>query len=163
VFLAGLPVLPFPSKDKIDIVNVDFVADAIATLHQKENPLHDTYHLSSGVDSQTFRQLTSALAAAQNKRGPVFLPFLQKPFSATVNFLSNRQGSLAHGASLMKVFMPYLVWNTVFDNTRVTQELGRKPVPFSQYSYPLLKFSRETNFTYPYQGWPSTRAGGSAA
>ena len=43
----------------------------------------------------------------------------------------------------MKVFMPYLVWNTVFDNTRVTQELGRKPVPFSQYSYPLLKFSRE--------------------
>jgi thioester reductase-like protein len=163
VFLAGLPVLPFPSKDKIDIVNVDFVADAIATLHQKESPLHDTYHLSSGVDSQSFRQLTSALAAAQNKRGPVFLPFLQWPFGAAVNFLSNRQGSLGHGASLMKVFMPYLVWNTVFDNTRVTQEVGRKPVPFSQYSYPLLKFSRETNFTYPYQSWPSTRAGGSAA
>ena len=50
-----------------------------------------------------------------------------------------------------------------FDNTRVTQELGRKPVPFSQYSYPLLKFSRETNFTYPYQDWPATKAGGSAA
>jgi len=163
VFLAGLPVLPFPAKDKIDIVNVDFVADAIATLHQKENPLHDTYHLSSGVDSQTFRQLTTALAAAQNKRGPVFLPFMQKPFSATVNFLSNRDGSVGHGSSLLKVFMPYLVWNTVFDNTRVTQELGRKPVPFSQYSYPLLKFSRETSFTYPYRDWPSTKAGGSAA
>jgi thioester reductase-like protein len=163
VFLAGLPVLPFPSKDKIDIVNVDFVADAIATLHQKENPLHDTYHLSSGVDSQTFRQLTTALAAAQNKRGPIFLPFLQRPFNASVNLLSNRQGPLGHSASLLKVFMPYLVWNTVFDNTRVTQELGRKPVPFSQYSYPLLKFSRETNFTYPYRDWPSTKAGGSAA
>src|SRR5229473_3093054 len=163
VFLAGLPVVPFRPSDKIDIVNVDFVADAIATLHQKENPLHDTYHLSSGVDSQTFRQLTSALAAAQNKRGPVFLPFLQRPFSATVNFLANRQGSWGYGASLMKVFMPYLGWNTVFDNTRVTQELGRKPVPFSQYSYPLLKFSRETDFTYPYRDWPSTKAGGSAA
>ena len=163
VFLAGLPVLPFRAQDKIDIVNVDFVADAIATLHQKENPLHDTYHLSSGVDSQTFRQLTSALAAAQNKRGPIFLPFLERPFDSAVNFLSGRRGSLAHGASLMKVFMPYLVWNTVFDNTRVTQELGRKSVPFSQYSYPLLKFSRETNFTYPYRDWPSTKAGGSAA
>ncbi len=163
VFLAGLPALPFPSKDKIDIVNVDFVADAIATLHQKENPLHDTYHLSSGVDSQTFRQLTTALAAAQNKRGPIFLPFLQRPFNSSVNLLSNRQGPLGHSASLLKVFMPYLVWNTVFDNTRVTQELGRKPVPFSQYSYPLLKFSRETNFTYPYRDWPSTKAGGSAA
>jgi nucleoside-diphosphate-sugar epimerase len=156
-------VLPFRAKDKIDIVNVDFVADAIATLHQKENPLHDTYHLSSGVDSQTFRQLTSALSAAQNKRGPVFMPFLEKPFDSTVNILSKRPGSLGYGASLMKVFMPYLVWNTVFDNTRVTQELGRKPVPFSQYSYPLLKFSRDTDFTFPYREWPSTKAGGSAA
>jgi thioester reductase-like protein len=163
VFLAGLPVLPFRAKDKIDIVNVDFVADAIATLHQKDSPLHDTYHLSSGVDSQTFRQLTSALAAAQNKRGPVFLPFLERPFDSTVNFLANRHGSWGYSASLMKVFLPYLVWNTAFDNTRVTQELGRKPVPFSQYSYPLLKFSRETNFTYPYREWPSTKAGGSAA
>ena len=59
VFLAGLPVLPFRSKDKIDIVNVDFVADAIATLHQKENPQYDTYHLSSGTDSQTFRHCAS--------------------------------------------------------------------------------------------------------
>jgi nucleoside-diphosphate-sugar epimerase len=163
VFLAGLPMLPFPPRDKIDIVNVDFVADAIATLHQKEDPLFDTYHLSSGVDSQTFRQLTTALAAAQNKRGPVFLPFLERPFRAAVDFLARRQSSLSHGALLMKVFMPYLVWNTVFDNTRVTQELGRKPLPFSQYSYPLLKFSRETNFTFPYQDWPATKAGGSAA
>jgi len=162
VFLAGLPVLPFRSKDKIDIVNVDFVADAIATLHQKENPQYDTYHLSSGTDSQTFRQVTSALAAAQNKRGPIFLHFLEKPFTAGVNLLSNRKTSLGYGASLLKVFMPYLTWNTVFDNTRVTSELGRKPMPFSQYSYPLLKFSRETNFTYPYQGWPA-KAGGSAA
>jgi thioester reductase-like protein len=163
VFLADLPVLPFRSKDKIDIVNVDFVADAVATLHQKENPLHDTYHLSSGVGSQTFRQLTSALAAARNKRGPIFLPLLERPFTATISVLSNRHNSLGYEASLMKVFMPYLVWNTVFDNTRVTEELGRKPALFSQYSYPLLKFSRETNFTYPYQGWPSTKAGGSAA
>jgi nucleoside-diphosphate-sugar epimerase len=163
VFLAGLPVLPFRSQDKIDIVNVDFVASAIADLHQKDHPQYDTYHLSSGTSSQTFRQLTSALAAAQNKRGPVFLPILQRPFSGAVNSLSNHRNKLSYGASLLRVFMPYLVWNTVFDNTRVTQELGRKPAPFSQYSYPLLKFSRETNFTYPYQGWPTSKAGGSAA
>ena len=162
VFLAGLPALPFRPNDKIDIVNVDFVADAIATLHVKDKPQFDTYHLSSGRDSQTFRQVTSALAATQNKRGPVFLPFAQKPFAGVVNSLANRRNAVGHGAALMKVFMPYLTWNTVFDNTRVTSELGRKPVPFSQYSYPLLKFSRETNFTYPYQGWP-TKAGGTAA
>jgi thioester reductase-like protein len=162
VFLAGLPVLPFRPTDKIDIVNVDFVADAIATLHQKDQPQHDIYHLSSGLESQTFRQLTTALAAEQNKRGPIFIPFLEKPFAATVNFLSGRKGPVGRGAGLMKVFMPYLVWNTVFDNTRVTAELGRKPVPFSHYSYPLLKFSRENQFEYRYKPWPAA-AGGSAA
>src|SRR5262249_29859523 len=45
VFLAGLPALPFRPNDKLDIVNVDFVADAIATLHQKEKPNYDIYHL----------------------------------------------------------------------------------------------------------------------
>jgi len=162
VFLAGLPVLPFRPTDKVDIVNVDFVADAIATLHQKDQPKFDTYHLSSGVASQTFRDLTSALAEAQQKRKPVFLPFAEGPFSGSVKFLSNRKGPLGYGASLMKVFMPYLVWNTVFDNTRVTSELGRRPVPFSEYSYPLLKFSRENNFEYKYQPWPAAR-GGTAA
>jgi nucleoside-diphosphate-sugar epimerase len=162
VFLAGLPALPFRPSDKIDIVNVDFVAGAIADLHQKERPQHDIYHLSSGTDSQTFRQLTTALAAAQQKRAPVFLPFAEKPFTGSVNMLSNRKGAVGHGASLLKVFMPYLVWNTVFDNTRVTSELGRKPVPFSQYSFPLLQFSRANNFSYVYKPWPAM-AGGSAA
>lgn len=162
VFLAGLPVLPFRPNDRIDIVNVDFVADAIATLHQKEHPQHDTYHLSSGRSSQTFRELTNALAAAQHKRPPVFVPVLERPFSGTVNVLSNYKSKISYGASLMKVFIPYLVWNTVFDNTRVTSELNRRPVPFSQYSFPLLKFSRSTNFNYPYRDWPA-KAGGSAA
>ena len=162
VFLAGLPLLPFRPTDKIDIVNVDFVADAIATLHQKDRPNYDIYHLSSGVSSQTFREVTAALAAAQQKRKPVFIPFAEAPFAGSVKFLSNRKGPVGRGASLMKVFMPYLVWNTVFDNTRVTSELGRRPVPFSQYSYPLLKFSRENNFEYKYQPWPSTRGGNAA-
>ena len=162
VFLAGLPVLPFRPNDKIDIVNVDFVADAIATLHQKEKTSYDIYHLSSGNRSQTFRELTAALAVAQGKGKPVFLPSLEKPFIRVVNWMSNRKGKVGYAGSLMKVFVPYLVWNTVFDNTRVTTELGRKPVPFSEYSFPLLKFSRDSKFSYRYQDWPA-QAGGSPA
>jgi thioester reductase-like protein len=162
VFLAGLPVLPFRPDDKIDIVNADFVADAISTLHMKASPLYDIYHLSSGNGSQSFRELTTTLAAAQSKRGPMFMPILESPFRSIVNTLANRKGAIGHGAALMKVFLPYLTWNTVFDNTRVTSELGRKPTPFSQYSFPLLKFSRDHDFSYPYQPWPQG-AGGAAA
>ncbi|MFQ5695640.1 MAG: SDR family oxidoreductase, partial [Terriglobia bacterium] len=70
VFLAGQRLLPFRPADRLDIVNVDFVADAIATLHQKPNPAHDTYHLSSGRESETYRELTNVLAAARGRAKP---------------------------------------------------------------------------------------------
>src|SRR5215475_9545822 len=156
-FLAGLPALPFRPTDKVDIVNVDFVAESIVTIHQKKKPNYDTYHLSSGVDSQTFKELTDALSEAQGKRGPIYLPMLEKPFTRVNNWLADnfRGNAIGYGATLLKVFIPYLVWNTVFDNTRITSETGKKPAPFSAYSYPLLRFSRAGNFTYPYKDWPS--------
>ena len=155
VFLAGLPALPFRPDARIDIVPVDFVADAIATLHQKERPAHEIYHLSSGRDSETFVELTDALSKAEGKRGPVFAPRLEGPSSKMVNALAGRAGKIGGLATLMKVCLPYLVWNTVFDNTRVTEEMGWRPAPFSEYCFPLLKFSRDNNFLYKYRDWPA--------
>lgn len=163
VFLAGLPALPFRGTDKVDIVPVDYVADAISKLHQKEKPDYENYHLSSGTDSETFAELTNALSKAQGKRGPVYIPSLEGPSSKMVNALAGRAGKVGGLATLMKVFLPYLVWNTVFDNRRVVAELGRKPVPFSQYCYPLLQFSRENHFMFKYRDWPSGAAAQSQA
>ncbi|HKX29285.1 MAG TPA: SDR family oxidoreductase, partial [Blastocatellia bacterium] len=156
VFLAELPILPFRPDDRIDIVNVDFVAESIVTIHQKEKPDHGIYHLSSGLGSQTFKELTDALARAAGRRGPVYLPSLERPFTGINNWLADnlRGTAVSYGATLLKVFIPYLVWNTVFDNSRITAETGRRPAPFSQYCYPLLKFSKAGNFTYPYRDWP---------
>ncbi|MGE0885951.1 MAG: SDR family oxidoreductase [Blastocatellales bacterium] len=157
VFLAGLPLLPFRPTDQIDIVNVDFVSESIVTIHMKDKPLYDVYHLSSGTESQTFRVLTDVLAKSQNKRPPIFLPSLEKPFTRVNNWLAGnlRNNPIGLGATLLKVFLPYITFNTVFDNTRITTETGKNPVPFSQYCFPLLKFSRESNFNYPYKDWPS--------
>jgi thioester reductase-like protein len=156
VFLAGLPLLPFRPNDRVDIVPVDYVAESIVALHQKEKPAHDTYHLSSGADSETYSQLTDALADAGHRGRPLYLPQLEGPFTWAVNRLSDWRGHpVGYAASLMKVFLPYLVWNTVFDNSRVVAETGRKPRPFSEYSYPLLQFSRENRFAYPYRDWPA--------
>lgn len=163
VFLAGLPALPFRSTDKVDIVPVDYVAAAIAALHQKEKPANEIYHLSSGVESETFGELTGALAKARGGRGPVFVPSLEGTSSKMVNALAGRAGKVGGLASLMKVFLPYLVWNTVFDNRRVVAEMGRKPAPFSQYCYPLLHFSREHHFMYKYRDWPSASSSAAAS
>ena len=156
VFLAGLPLLPFRPTDRIDIVPVDYVAESVVTLHQKKNPEHEIYHLSSGTGSETFDQLTHVLAESAGKMQPMFWPGLEGNFSSVVNWLSNSQGAVGRSASLLKVFMPYLVWDTVFDNSRVVAEMGRAPEPFSKYCYPLLRFSRDHHFSYPYRPWPES-------
>src|SRR6184192_2209219 len=124
--LAQMLVLPLRPQDKIDIVPANYVGKAIVTIHQKETPAHGIYHLSSGTGSQTYHELTDALATAGAWRRPMFLPFLGRPFSSSVNWLANRGGAIGHGASLLKVFWPYLDWNTVFDNSRVVAELGEE-------------------------------------
>ena len=59
-FLASLTMLPLRPEDRLDIVNVDFVSQAVTHIHQKKNPRFDTYNLSSGIKSQTCRQITDA-------------------------------------------------------------------------------------------------------
>jgi len=162
--LASLPVLPLRPADRIDIVPADYVGKAIVTIHQKKSPAYPRYHLSSGSGSQTYRELTDALAQATNSSRPTYLPALGGTFSGTVNWLSHQKNNLGRGASLLKVFWPYLVWNTVFDNSRVVEELaGEAPAKFSSYAQPLLKFSRENKFRYPAKPWPLQNATGHTA
>lgn len=158
VFLAGLPALPFHPDARLDIVPVDYVARAISTLHMKEDGAHEIYHLSSGADSETFAQLTGALAKAQGKRGPVFTPKLEGTSEKVIGALAGRAGKIGGLATLLKVFLPYLVWNTVFDNRRVVAEMGCKPAPFSRYCFPLLQYARANNFSYKYREWGASAA-----
>ena len=166
--LASLPVLPLKPNDRIDIVPADYVGKAIVHIHQSAAPKYPRYHLSSGTGSQTYRELTDALAQAGGSR-PSYLPSLGGTFSGTVNWLAHKKNNLGRGASLLQVFWPYLTWNTVFDNSRVIEELGGEaPAKFSRYAAPLLEFSRENKFRYPARPWPMQNAsvksaGGGAA
>jgi thioester reductase-like protein len=153
--LARFPVLPLRPNDRIDIVPANFVGAAIARIHQSEKPNHAIYHLSSGTGSQTYKELTDSLAEQGGWSKPSYQPWLGGPFSGTVNWLAYKGGALGYGASLLKVFWPYLDWNTVFDNSRVVAEIGVAPADFSTYAYPLLQFSRANKFKYPAKPWPT--------
>src|SRR6267142_3634377 len=72
--LASLPVLPLRPTDRIDIVPADYVGKAIVAIHQKKSPIYPRYHLSSGSGSQTYRELTDALAQAGGGSRPAYLP-----------------------------------------------------------------------------------------
>jgi len=153
--LARMPVLPLRPDDKIDIVPANYVGAAIVKIHQMAEPRYGIYHLSSGKGSQTYKELTDALAGLGNWTKPSYQPWLGGPFSKTVNWLAIKRGAVGYGASLLKVFWPYLDWNTVFDNSRVIEEMGEAPAKFSSYAFPLLQFSRANKFKYPAKPWPA--------
>lgn len=159
VMLANMPLLPLAADWRMDIVPVDYVSKAIVTLHQADDVPHDSYNLSSGTGSLRYQEILEAMAQAGH-RVPRFAPALERPFTSAVNALSNAPKKLGFAlpASLMKVFMPYLTFDTVFDNGRVVAAMGYEPAPFSDYASPLYHFATSNKFAYPYRPWPEDKS-----
>ena len=90
----------------------------------------------------------------------MFVPALESPFGWAVNALSStpRELGVSGAASLLKVFLPYVVFDTVFDNRRVVEELGEAPLAVQRVRRRVLDFAVEHGFTYPHQPWPAGRA-----
>src|SRR2546427_12870914 len=133
-----MPVLPLPPHDKIDIVPANSVGKPIVTIHQKEAPAHDIYHLSSGTGSQTSQELTDAISQAGGMMRPMYLPSLGGPFSSTVNWGAKRSGAAGDGGSLLKGFRPYRDWNARSDNWRFLAYIRVTPSKSWAYAGPRL-------------------------
>jgi nucleoside-diphosphate-sugar epimerase len=155
-FLADLPFVPVRPDARLDIVNADFVGPAIADLHVKERPAHDCYHLTSGLASKTAKEIGDALVSKlPGRRPPRWVPAAERPFSALVDQLAGLPRSkVSLIGSLLKVFLPYITYDTVFDNTRVTSELGRQPIPFTDYCGELYSWAKSVDFAFRYAPLP---------
>jgi nucleoside-diphosphate-sugar epimerase len=151
--LADLPALPMRAEGRLDIVNADYVGRAIADIHLKPKPAHDIYHLSAGTSAKNAAQIGDALLSRYpERRRPRFLPRAERPFAAVVDRMAGLPKSqVALIGSLLKVFLPYITFDTVFDNTRVVKELGEAPVPFTTYCGDLYAWAKQKSFEYPYR------------
>jgi nucleoside-diphosphate-sugar epimerase len=154
--LADLRVVPLDPASRLDIVDAGYVGEAIATLHVKPEINHRIYHLSSGTGACTVGELADALARDLGRGRYRFAPRLEKAFGRafdTMNAMPGRSVVTQVGA-LMKVFWPYVTFDTVFANDRVVAELGRAPAPFTEYAADLYRFAKRVSFDYPYQPLP---------
>jgi nucleoside-diphosphate-sugar epimerase len=160
--LADLPVLPMRGETRLDIVNADFVGRAIADLHVKERLRYDCYHLSAGTGAGTAREIGEALVSRfPGRRPPRFVPAAERPFAALVGAMASLPRSqVARIGSLLKVFLPYITFDTVFDNTRIVEELGEAPAPFIAYCSDLYAWAKSVRFEYPYVPLPADALAG---
>jgi thioester reductase-like protein len=163
VMLARLPMLPFRPDWRLDIVSADYVGKAVATLHQRHELEHSTFHLSSGLSSLTYEQIVRGLKLHGKRLRHRFVPGANSGFERLVSLAADspQKWGISRPAALLKVFLPYLCFDTVFDNTRVTRALGERPVSFEQYASRLLDFAVDHAMTYPYEAFPPPSASAS--
>jgi len=156
--LADLPVAPLRRDARLDIVNADFVGRALVKLHLKPQPTWDTYHLSAGTSAPTAGALSDAVREAAGRRRQRFAPRLDRPFEWTFRAMNRLpRGKVQSAGAVMKVFWPYITFDTVFANRRVLIDTGEASVSFVAYGGDLYRWCREHRYRYPYVPLPAAR------
>jgi thioester reductase-like protein len=156
VWLAQAPLLPLDPAWRMDIVPVNWVADAMVAVHSAPVLAQTSFNLSAGPGSESYGTLLDGLMAAGAPRRPLFVP----RWNRTSQWLFDQGATAPRGwpitgpAALLKVFWPYLSNNTVFDNAHTLALVGRAPASFSTYAWPLFRFAADGGFTFPHQPWP---------
>jgi thioester reductase-like protein len=152
VALAELPVVPLDPEWRMDIAPGDFVGFAIGELHCKPELRWRAYNLSAGVDSVRYGELARAMADLRPVR---FAGRLGRPFEWSVRAMNRLpRGPAQQMGAVMKVFWPYIAYDTVFDNARVKAELGRAPARFESYCAGMYRYAKEVRFTNPTRPLP---------
>jgi long-chain acyl-CoA synthetase len=150
-FVRGaLPFLPADRTAPVDVVPVDYVADAIFTLASEPvGESGETFQLVSGRDATTVGRLAERAASHLGRRPPrIISPVL---YRRLVHPLLVRTGSKARRRALTRseVFFPYFTMRVRFDDRRARSRLDRRGVrvaPVERYLDRLLDFARAADW-----------------
>ncbi len=148
--LAQMPFVPLDPSTRLDIVPADWVGAAIAKLHLEPKPAFERYHLAAGTGAPKASDIAKALEGTSMKLR--FAPRLGRPFEWGVRAMNRlpRGNPLQGLGAVMKVFWPYIVYDTVFANERATAAMGRPPTPFPEYCAGLFEWATSHRYEYPH-------------
>src|SRR3954447_1243521 len=135
------PALPARRSSPVDVVPVDYVADAILALAGRAA---GTYHLSAGENATTVGDLVDLASAHLERPAPRTLsPAL---YRRAIHPLLVRTGSDARRRALRRseVFFPYFSLDVRYDNSRARatlSPLGIGAPPIASYFERLMRFA----------------------
>ncbi len=128
----------------VDVVSVDYVADAIHALCESDAGFGETYHLTAGSLASNVAEIAE-LAGRYFGRPP---PRVLDPsaFADYASTLSRPQGNMLRQGA---VYFPYFAVRTEFDNARARARLepaGISASPLSTYLERLLDYATRTRW-----------------
>lgn len=144
-------IVPADPTGIVDVVPVDYVADAVEALSADPTQRGKGFHIAAGKDDcSTVGELLEESARVLGVRQPIlvnpkiFMPLI-RPLLYTVTWGKNRE-MLNKG----KVYMPYLAYRARFDVSQTKaglQALGVKQPPrIGQYIDKLLDYAKQVNW-----------------
>jgi thioester reductase-like protein len=149
-FVRGtLPALPARRSSPVDVVPVDYVADAIFEL--AKDPVRDsnqTYHLVAGSQATSVGRLIELSAARTGQPEPVVIPpgLFRK---VVYPILVRSSDKLRRGLGRTKVFFPYFSMDVRYADQRARRRLepaGVRVPPIEAYFDQLLDFATEASW-----------------
>ena len=143
-------IVPADPDGVLDVVPVDFVADAVETLSVDPAQRGRTFHVAAGVEGCcTIREFLDIAVEAMGIRNPILVnPSLfmatVRPFLYTITWGKNRE-KLKKG----RVYLPYAAYRTRFDTTQARAALephGLRPPPLRGYFRTLIQYAEAVNW-----------------
>jgi thioester reductase-like protein len=143
-FVRGLlPAMPARRSAPVDVVPVDYVADAIVELSAPPAAPCETYNLVAGPNATTVGRLIELSAERLSRREPVVIPpsFFRR---VIYPLLRRRGGRVRQGLDNNRVFFPYFAMDVTYDNTQARRRLepaGIAAPPIDSYFDRLLEYA----------------------
>ncbi len=144
-FARGLyPAVPAVRSSPVDVVSIDYVADAIYELCQSSTAIGQTYHLTAGSQASNVGELVD-LASRYFKRPP------PEVLSATefAEYAKTMTGVQRSALGQSAAYFPYFAVDTEFDNAAARAQLepaGISVAPLASYLNRLLDFATRSRW-----------------
>jgi nucleoside-diphosphate-sugar epimerase len=125
-----LDTVPARPDGRVDVVPVDYVADAIAHVARERDDVRGTLHLVAGEQAVTVDELLDLAALALDRGRP--------PLAAVPDGLAERSADAAR-------YLPYFDMDVVFEDARsraVLRPAGIAPPPLREYFGTLVDFAQ---------------------
>jgi long-chain acyl-CoA synthetase len=130
------PAVPASASSPVDVVSIDYVADAIHELCERPGDDSHTYHLTAGSNASTIGEIVSLASRYFHRPGPELVPPAE--FASVANGVA--RSVLEEGS----VYFPYFSVAATFDDafTRARLEpAGISVSPLRDYLGRLLDFA----------------------
>ncbi len=137
------PVLPARRGAPVDVVSVDYVADAICALHRDPAAEGGTFHLTASAAASSMGELLDlAVARLECRRPPLVSPALYRRLVHPIALRCSRRHRRFMRAT--ETYLPYFAVRARYDDARARAALdpvGITPVPLTQYFDRLVDYA----------------------